>query len=306
MSGLTNKNICISVDNIPYELKVMSNWVCWKAREELTKEGEFRTIKIPINPCSGRNAMTNNKSTWASLEVALKRLEFDGTLRGVGFMFSDGIVGIDIDHCLKNGELSEIAKEIISTLSSYTEISPSGSGIHIFCSADIPNIGRKNKEVNLEIYNNNRFFTFTTNLWGIKKDVENRTEEVKSIVSKYFPVKDQVRLHDNSIYREIRLDVNEILQKALESKDRNFTDLYNGNTGKYNNDWSRADLAFCNKLAFWCNKDKNLMDSIFRSSRLYRVKWDEKHGSKTYGELTLEKAIASCKEVYNLINRGDR
>ena len=51
-------------------------------------------------------------------------------------------------------------------------------------------------------------------------------------------------------------------------------------------------------LAFWTNKDANRIDSLFRQSGLYRDKWDEKHGKKTYGERTIAKAIEKTTETY--------
>jgi hypothetical protein len=51
-------------------------------------------------------------------------------------------------------------------------------------------------------------------------------------------------------------------------------------------------------LAFWCNKNTDQIDRLFRASGLYRDKWDEKHGSLTYGQMTLERAVAICTETY--------
>ncbi|MFR3973429.1 MAG: hypothetical protein ACLTZH_09265 [Subdoligranulum sp.] len=52
-------------------------------------------------------------------------------------------------------------------------------------------------------------------------------------------------------------------------------------------------------LAFWLGADKTRMDAAFRSSGLYRPKWDERRGADTYGNLTLARAIADCREVYD-------
>jgi putative DNA primase/helicase len=55
---------------------------------------------------------------------------------------------------------------------------------------------------------------------------------------------------------------------------------------------SEADLAFCSMLAFWSAGNTAQMDRIFRQSGLFRAKWDEVHGTKTYGAMTIDKAIA--------------
>lgn len=67
---------------------------------------------------------------------------------------------------------------------------------------------------------------------------------------------------------------------------------------KYNNDHSAADLALCTILAFWTGSDPIQMDRIFRSSALYRDKWDQQRGRDTYGNLTIEKAISGTVESY--------
>ncbi len=65
--------------------------------------------------------------------------------------------------------------------------------------------------------------------------------------------------------------------------------------GEWSNDYgsqSEADLALANILAYWSGKDSGQIDRMFRRSALYRNKWDRRHGRATYGQLTIEKAIA--------------
>lgn len=103
-----------------------------------------------------------------------------------------------------------------------------------------------------------------------------------------------------------RMDVREIIRKA--GKARNgfvFRALWAGDTSNYKSQ-SEADQALQNLLAFWCRKDAQLMDEMFRLSGLYRPKWDEKHGAKTYGEMTIEKAIADCTNVYDPEHRRQK
>ncbi|MCK9313514.1 MAG: phage/plasmid primase, P4 family, partial [Methanocorpusculum sp.] len=77
-----------------------------------------------------------------------------------------------------------------------------------------------------------------------------------------------------------------------------FTRLYSGDTSDYGGDDSRADQALCSMLAFWTGNNAAQMDSIFRTSGLYRVKWDKKHGAQTYGEMTISRAIRGNHETY--------
>ncbi len=89
-----------------------------------------------------------------------------------------------------------------------------------------------------------------------------------------------------------------IIEKAYAASNGDkFSKLFLGDHSDYASQ-SEGDAAFCFYLAFWCNKDAAQMDRIFRKSGLYRPKWDEKHGEKTYGQMTIEKAIALCQDTY--------
>jgi hypothetical protein len=79
-----------------------------------------------------------------------------------------------------------------------------------------------------------------------------------------------------------------------------FCRLWDGDTAEYPSH-SEADLAFCNLLAFYTNRDSEQMDRLFRRSELYRPKWDQVHYSNgnTYGEGTIAKAIRDCSDTYS-------
>ncbi|MBV5330331.1 MAG: hypothetical protein JZU65_22325 [Chlorobium sp.] len=76
--------------------------------------------------------------------------------------------------------------------------------------------------------------------------------------------------------------------------------FYEGDLSDYDNDHSAADLSLCNTLAFYTQKNPEQMDRLFRRSKLIRTKWYKKHSSdwRTYGKMTVEKAILGCQEVY--------
>ncbi|OGQ96501.1 MAG: hypothetical protein A2521_09460 [Deltaproteobacteria bacterium RIFOXYD12_FULL_57_12] len=77
-----------------------------------------------------------------------------------------------------------------------------------------------------------------------------------------------------------------------------FQKLFAGQFEDYGSQ-SEADLALCNILAFWCGRESEQMDRIFGQSKLYRPKWDEKHGAHTYGQMTIQKAIAGTGNTYD-------
>lgn len=268
-------------ENIPQELKQLKQWVCWVGSD-----------KIPKNPFNGRNAKSNDPNTWGTFEQACKACEvfrFDG----LGFMFANGYFGVDLDHCIDNVDFCD---EFVETLQSYAEISKSGSGIHIICRGTLPAGNRRKNGV--EMYSAGRYFICTGNLYNTKySQIKDCTETIKILHSKYLP-STAPNVMPQTFERLIMSD-QEVIDKIRNSKSGYlFNILYLGNWQGVYNSQSEADLALCNQLAFWTQKNSEQMDRIFRSSGLMRAKWDEKRGDTTYGEITISKAILNCTEVY--------
>jgi primase-polymerase (primpol)-like protein len=111
--------------------------------------------KVPRRVYGG-NASTTDPKSWASYESARASSVGDG----IGFVFAaDGIAGIDLDHCLTNGRLVGWAAPIVKQArGTYIEISPSGTGLHIF-GFGVVGAGRKIGHV--EVYDRARYFTVT-------------------------------------------------------------------------------------------------------------------------------------------------
>lgn len=276
--------------NIPEELRQKNQWVAHRN-------------KVPFN-VKTRREDRNIPAEWATFEEAHSAA---GKYDGLGFRFNNnGIVGVDIDTCInpETGQISDEALHIINTLDSYTEISPSGYGVHIFVRADIllpfhkksmkPNgivrvVHDKQKTPELEIYNNGRYFTMTGKVYGASKMVAERNQELQSIIDLY----DTKTEHLNpSPTNNLILDI-----MFNSKKGDKYKALYDGNTSEYRSH-SEADQALCNILCYFTKGDKSVIDSLFRQSGLMRPKWDEKHGADTYGNLTIQKAVNIVKDDY--------
>jgi primase-polymerase (primpol)-like protein len=83
-----------------------------------------------------------------------------------------------------------------------------------------------------------------------------------------------------------------VLERALAAdKEERFSKLWSGQWEKQYASQSEADMALCCKLAFWTGKNRVQMDRLFRQSKLFREKWDERHHANgaTYGEGRLGK-----------------
>ena len=266
-------------EKIPQELKEQKCWVCYTLPD-----------KLPKNPKTGGNAQSNNRSTWSDYNTAVKAVE-KYNFNGIGFMFAPPYFGVDLDDASQ-----DLIDEFVETLGSYAETSTSGHGIHIICKGELPQGGRRKD--NVEMYCDGRYFIMTGKAISREPyEVTDCTEAIKPLHAKYIasiPIAREPQ-------RVIRLDLsdNEIIDKARNCKSGGvFQMLYSGAwEGAYKSQ-SEADLAFCNLLAFWCQKDFMQMDRIFRSSGLMRQKWDRKQAGSTYGSITLNKAITGCVDVY--------
>src|SRR4029453_5482366 len=89
-----------------------------------------------------------------------------------------------------------------------------------------------------------------------------------------------------------------LLAKAQAAKNgAKFARLWGGDTSLHDDDDSVADLALCMQLAFW-TQDPAQIDRLFRQSGLMREKWDERRGAQTYGDRTVQEALARQIEHY--------
>ncbi|QLI78221.1 phage/plasmid primase, P4 family [Bacillus pumilus] len=286
--------------NIPQELKNAPQWILWRSEER-----DGKKTKVPYQ-IDGSMAQSSNKRTWSTFPTIIKfynKRDYDG----IGFMFSkdDPFIGIDIDHCVEDGVLSPFAQEIVDSVGSYTEFSPSGEGVHIITKGKIPlrgqGTGRKNPELGLEVYRHGRYFTFTGNSLGIGA-IEERSDKLKELFDKYLKDKKEETKISSPPAASSRdmynLSNKEIWDRMFNSKNgKGIQDLFNGHL--INDDHSATDMALCNHLAFWTDKDTSKMDSMFRETGLYREKWDRQHSSDgaTYGEMTIAAAVYSTHKT---------
>jgi hypothetical protein len=200
----------VKLANIPQELRPYKQWVAWKA----VPTGNGKVTKVPINPNTGGNAATNNPASWGSFQDAVSYYEQhkgDG-IAGIGFVFTevDRFCGIDLDNCInpETLEMRDWASVILGEVNSYSEISPSGTGVKVFCKGSLPGHGRNFGQI--EIYDTGRYFTLTGEIFGeCPKSIEDRSAEVTKLyndLSNQEPeVKAQVKAVENSL-GEINID----------------------------------------------------------------------------------------------------
>jgi len=281
-------------ENVPEELKAKPQWVLW--RFVWSKESK-QWAKVPYDATTQRKARSNDRATWSSFETArLVYVEGRGDFDGVGFVFSvdDEYCGVDFDECLDaSGHVNNArVTEWIDTLDSYTEKSVSGTGIHIIVKAVY---GGGNKVGNIEVYDRGRYFIFTGHANG-RCEIHARQGEIDQLKGELKP--DQPKQATPKIARSKGSPtVKRVLDKAFRGKNGSkIAALDLGGTAGYKSN-SEADQAYCNLISFYTGPDASLIDQVFRQSKRYRNKWDEKHGSNghTYGDITIERTLKDHK-----------
>ena len=280
---------------IPNDLKTRKQWVVWKLEE---RNGNI--TKVPYCHRLGRKAKSTVPSDWCSFEEAQAAMA-TGRYTGIGFVFAEGggIVGIDLDDCrdTDTGVIQPWATKIIRDLNSFTEISPSGRGIHIFVFGGLPP-GRRRKD-QIEIYDMGRYFTMTgEHLEGTPEEIEERSEALAALYRATFPKQTAQKTLPQQV-QPILLNDQEVLVKAFgASNGAKIQSLYRGDIAGYSSQ-SEADYALVSHLAFWCRRDEEQIDRLFRSSALMRDKWDRSVGGETtYGQKTIDNAVATTAEIY--------
>ena len=293
--------------SFPQGLKALPQWICWRLEPD-PKGGKPR--KVPYDPKTGRKASSTNPQTWATLpEAESARGRYQST--GIGFVFTEacGIVGVDIDHCRAEdagspggSTLNDTARAILEKCPSYAEISPSGTGLHIFYHGTMPGKGNKNSATGVEMYSTGRYFTMTgQHLDSTPDDIADGAAALPWI-HETFIAKKRKEKAPRPARQPVRLTDEVVLEKARASANgEEFTNLWEGRWNDKYGSQSEADLALCCALAFWTGKDAAQMDRLFRQSALLREKWDNVHHADgaTYGAETIRQAIERTEQTYS-------
>lgn len=141
---------------IPERMRGADRWMRWQAREQ-----GGRIHKVPLT-IDGAPASSTNPDTWSTFTQARSSSVGDG----LGFALGDGIGCYDLDDCFDSGALKPWALEFLAAIPEpviLTEVSPSGSGVHVFIDAPespgrVIRDGRK-----IERYTAARYMTVTGN-----------------------------------------------------------------------------------------------------------------------------------------------
>lgn len=321
--------LLVDPEGIPEELKALVQWVVWRYEPNDKRDGWTKTPKNPKLALQGhdRNASSTKPRTWGTFAQAWEAYQMhppmagdvpipddpDGLgnsgLDGIGLCLTpeNGLVGVDLDHCLENGVVVDPdAKAALELLDgTYTETSPSGTGLRLFCRGRKP--GGRCKTGVREMYDGRgkddalggRYLTLTGHAYGEPWGITEKQDAIDTLYNRWFTkTKPTTPAPSNTPTQQDNAPLEDevILERMFASKrGPDIRRLWDGDTSAHasnaHDGTSEADLALTSHLAWWCDYDPARVDTLFRRSALYRSKWDEQRGEQTYGQRTLDKAL---------------
>lgn len=254
-------------DNIPHEMRAFKQWVCW--RETVLENGE--KTKLPLDPKTGRLASVTDPSTWADFDTAVAAAPY---CNGIGFVLTSkdpyAIADLDDPYAVradgtpkhKNAaEYAALQQQIVSRFDTYSEISPSGRGLHIIAKGAIPK-GRR--RYSCEMYSSERYITMTGNVYN-PTPIKAQQDLITSL---YEHMGGEAKVYTFQGTFEDKEPDNTILDRAAGAVNgQKFIDLWQGDWLKHYPSQSEADFALVDILSYYTTSRFQLI-RLFRQSSL--------------------------------------
>lgn len=177
---------------VPEKLRDREQWVAWRLKFDTDRD---EWTKVPVDTTTGRLASSTDPATWTTFGDAVGYHERANTnTDGVGFVFAadDLTLGIDLDDCRdpETGDLEAWAADVVDTIGTYWEVSPSGTGLHAFGFGIKPD-GKTRADVDgaeghIEMYDSGRFFTVTgRSLDDVPADARQVNDAIADVHAEY-------------------------------------------------------------------------------------------------------------------------
>ncbi len=292
---------------------------CFALRDKQVENGQFK--EIFLNPLTNQLIDKNNYSDSASYE------KFDDVAKHLSTIIPErypaigarnGICAVAVKGCFdEKGQMNNEAAQIMNKLDSYTEKDIDGAGIMILLKAgmtiDENSYNISNSNIGLEIFaegHTEKGIPLSGEALVPGTRIKERSSELKEIMDKYLKKTPQpvqtppltITSSQQKTSSKNGMDDFEVLFKAQNAKNGDkFKALLDGDTSAYNGDSSKASMALLCMLAYWCAKDVQQIDRIFRNSKLFRPEWDDKSSDNsniTIGEAMIANACNFIKKVY--------
>ncbi|MGB9965262.1 hypothetical protein [Halobacterium sp. CBA1126] len=172
-------------------LKTVNQWICWSYSNH-----PLRSDKVPVDPTDWDDTKAqfqakpyNDSDIWLDYESAIEKATTEEEIDGVGFVpMSIQVCFIDIDDCINEvGQVTDEVHQIIYGSESYSEISPSGNGIHIVLQGGAPAYGSSSysEGPDIEIYDGSWVTITQRHISRTPTEVRGNVGFTKEICDKY-------------------------------------------------------------------------------------------------------------------------
>jgi primase-polymerase (primpol)-like protein len=286
-------------DSLPSGLKDHDQWLVTQHKKPLVPSKEWQK--------------SVNQLPFTEAQSKAERLGEE-----IAFCFTESgpFIGFDFDDVKMDGKFTDEALGIVRHLDSYTEVSSSGTGLHIIAegeeSDDHKHRGDLSEAGHLEVYDASRYFVLTGDVYGGFTSVESRHKTVREVQEDYLskrpkftftsqqtPMSEREsdRGKSDTTPEQVRRTIQAYIKSDSHDVDREVLRLWHG-SDEGRESPSEADMAFMKQLYYWCKGDQQLMDRCFRASDRMREKWDEQRGNQTYGDLTILKVCRTNSDTF--------
>ena len=293
--GKEKPSVEFTPERIPEELKGLSNWVLWKPEP---RDGKWTKPPYCVeNP--GRKASSTDPSTWSDFETAVQVAQEQQCGIGSALTEDFGIVGVDFDNSLDDEDFLRWIKKF----NSYAEISPSGNGYRIFVKGTIP---KALKRGSVECYSKGRYLTVTGNrIEGSPDSVRCLNGELEEFYAEFAPPGVESTGPPRNSSEPVPSSIKDVLSLIRGSKQENkFFSLFEGSSEGYPSK-SEADAAMFAILAFWCQRDPQLVRDVALSSKRNRPKWLSGRGKQDWLAQQIETVCDTFPTTYDSIDSND-
>lgn len=264
-------------ENIPVEMRTYTQWVVWRFEDQ--ESG--KPTKVPYSALNHRLASSTDASTWCTFDQAVHAATTTQMYSGIGFVLTeqDPFAFIDLDdpyELAPNGdykhkdpqEIQQRQINIYKEFDSYSELSPSGKGLHIIVNGAIPS-GRRRSSI--EVYSTERYMTMTGNVYN-PAPIRDRNELINALWSQMGQGKSAAMFYAG--LEDAKYSDDKIMEMARSAANaEKFVDLYDiGNWQQYYPSQSEADFALVDILAFYSENAKQVKELFLKSALGQREK----------------------------------
>lgn len=273
-----------------------------------------KTNKIPVHWITGEPCDAHDRGNHTTHAAAVA-VASQWPRHTVGFVLTeqDDLFCLDIDGALQaDGTWSALALQLLQALPGcMVEVSQSGRGLHAWGRYPNPPEHRKKRtDLGVELYTEARFIAIGTGQVG---QIADRCDALPGVLAAWFPPLPRAEVHGDGPRPDWRgpTDDADLLRRALRTHGAasafgaraSFADLWDRNTsvlaraypgdGDAGVDWSSADAALAQHLAFWTGCDQQRMHHLMLQSGMARPKWER----EDYLPRTIASACAVCATV---------